>query len=103
MVSVRRREMQGTMCRNIKTLFNFEPPATELEIRDAALQFVRKLSGFNVPSKVNEAAFERAVSDVARVARQLIESLATPAAPKTREVEAAKARARAMLRYGSTP
>lgn len=91
------------MCRNIKTLFNFEPPATELEIRDAALQFVRKLSGFNVPSKVNEAAFERAVSDVARVARQLIESLATPAAPKTREVEAAKARARAMLRYGSTP
>ena len=91
------------MCRNIKTLFNFDPPATELEIRDAALQFVRKLSGFNVPSKVNEAAFERAVSDVARVARQLIESLATPAAPKTREVEAAKARARAMLRYGSTP
>ncbi len=91
------------MCRNIKTLFNFEPPATELEVRDAALQFVRKLSGFNVPSKVNEAAFERAVSDVARVARQLIESLATTAAPKTRELVAAKARARAMLRYGSTP
>ena len=103
MVSPRHSEMQGTMCRNIKTLFNFEPPATELEIRDAALQFVRKLSGFNVPSKANEAAFERAVTDVARVARRLIESLATTAEPKTREAEAAKARARAALRFGSTP
>lgn len=90
------------MCRNIKTLFNFDPPATELEIRDAALQFVRKLSGFNVPSKVNELAFERAVVDAARVARQLIGSLATTAEPKTREAEAAKARARAAVRFGST-
>jgi hypothetical protein len=103
MVSPRHSEIGGAMCRNIKTLFNFEPPATELEVRDAALQFVRKLSGFNVPSKVNEAAFERAVIDVAHVARQLIESLATTAEPKTREVEAAKARARAAVRFGSAP
>ncbi len=90
------------MCRNIKTLFNFEPPATELEIRDASLQFVRKLSGFSVPSKANEAAFERAVEEVAASARALIRSLVTSAEPRTREVEAAKARARAALRFGAS-
>jgi hypothetical protein len=88
------------MCRNIKTLFNFEPPATELEIRDASLQFVRKLSGFNVPSKANEAAFERAVEEVAASARALIRSLVTSAEPKTREAEAAKAHERALARFG---
>jgi hypothetical protein len=89
------------MCRNIRTLFNFEPPATELEIRDASLQFVRKLSGFNVPSKANEAAFDRAVEEVAAAARTLIQSLVTSAEPRTREVEAAKARARSALRFGT--
>jgi hypothetical protein len=88
------------MCRNIKTLFNFEPPATELEIRDASLQFVRKLSGFNVPSKANEEAFERAVEEVAAVARGLIASLVTTSEPRNREVEAAKAKARAASRFG---
>jgi len=88
------------MCRNIKTLFNFEPPATELEIRDASLQFVRKLSGFNVPSKTNEAAFDRAVEEVAASARKLIQSLVTSAEPRTREAEAAKARERAAARFG---
>jgi len=88
------------MCRNIRTLFNFEPPATELEIRDASLQFVRKLSGFNVPSKANEAAFERAVQDIAAVTRVLIASLETTAEPRNREVEAAKARARSLERFG---
>jgi hypothetical protein len=88
------------MCRNIKTLFNFEPPATELEIRDASLQFVRKLSGFNVPSKANEAAFERAVEEIAGSARELIRSLVTTAEPRTREAEAAKAKARAQVRFG---
>ena len=87
------------MCRNIKTLFNFEPPATEIEIRDASLQFVRKLSGFNVPSKANEAAFERAVARVAVAARSLIASLATSAPPKNREVEAERARARSAARF----
>lgn len=91
------------MCRNIKTLFNFEPPATELEIRDASLQFVRKLSGFNVPSKANEAAFERAVAEVAASARALIQSLVTNAEPRNREVEVAKARARSALRFGAGP
>ena len=91
------------MCRNIRTLFNFEPPATELEIRDAALQFVRKLSGFNVPSKANEAAFEKAVEQVAASARSLIASLVTNADPRNREVEAAKARARSALRFGEAP
>ncbi|WP_294764804.1 DUF2277 domain-containing protein [uncultured Rhodoferax sp.] len=91
------------MCRNIKTLFNFEPPATELEIRDASLQFVRKLSGFAVPSKANEAAFERAVEEVAASARALMASLVTTAEPRNREVEAAKARARSALRFGSAP
>jgi hypothetical protein len=88
------------MCRNIRTLFNFEPPATELEIRDASLQFVRKLSGFNVPSKDNEAAFERAVEQVAASARALIASLVTTAAPKNRLHEAEKARARSLARFG---
>jgi hypothetical protein len=88
------------MCRNIRTLFNFEPPATELEIRDASLQFVRKLSGFNVPSKANEAAFERAVEEVAASARALIASLVTTAEPRNREVEAAKARAKSAARFG---
>jgi hypothetical protein len=87
------------MCRNIKTLFNFEPPATELEIRDASLQFVRKLSGFNVPSKANEAAFDEAVEAVAKTARQLIGSLVTHAVPRDREVEAAKAKARFAARF----
>lgn len=88
------------MCRNIKTLFNFEPPATELEIRDASLQFVRKLSGFNVPSRANEAAFERAVEEIAEAARKLIGSLVTSSEPRTREAEAAKARERSLARFG---
>lgn len=88
------------MCRNIRTLFNFEPPATELEIRDAALQFVRKLSGFNVPSKANEAAFERAVEQVAASTRELMAALVSNAEPRNREVEAAKARARSAARFG---
>jgi hypothetical protein len=88
------------MCRNIRTLFNFEPPATEVEIRDAALQFVRKLSGFNVPSKANEAAFDHAVAAIAAEARTLVASLVTTAEPRNREVEAAKARARSLERFG---
>jgi hypothetical protein len=88
------------MCRNIKTLFNFEPPATEEEIRDAALQFVRKLSGFNAPSKANREAFDTAVDEVAAVARRLFERLETAAQPKDREEEAAKARARSAERFG---
>jgi hypothetical protein len=87
------------MCRNIRTLFNFDPPATELEIRDASLQFVRKLSGFSVPSKVNEAAFDEAVQQVAASARQLIASLVTSAEPRSRDVEAAKAKARSAERF----
>jgi hypothetical protein len=89
------------MCRNIRTLFNFEPPATELEIRDASLQFVRKLSGFNVPSQANAAAFDRAVEDVAAAARVLIASLVTHAEPRNREVEAVKAKARSAARFGA--
>ena len=89
------------MCRNIRTLFNFEPPATELEIRDASLQFVRKLSGFTMPSKANEEAFEKAVAEVAASARTLIRSMTTTAEPKNRQVEAAKAKAKAALRYGT--
>jgi hypothetical protein len=88
------------MCRNIKTLFNFEPPATELEIRDASLQFVRKLSGFSVPSKANEEAFDRAVQEIAASARELIASLVTTAEPRNREVEAQKARERSQVRFG---
>lgn len=90
------------MCRNIKTLFNFEPPATDEEIRAASLQFVRKLSGFNTPSKANSAAFERAVEQVAASARELIDALVTTADPRDREVEAARARARAAVRFGRT-
>jgi hypothetical protein len=89
------------MCRNIRTLFNFEPPATELEIRDASLQFVRKLSGFSVPSKANEEAFHRAVEEVAQSARVLISSMVTSAEPKHREEEAAKAKARSAARFGA--
>ena len=88
------------MCRNIRTLFNFQPPATELEIRDASLQFVRKLSGFSIPSKANEAVFDRAVEQVALSARELIASLVTAAEPRNREIEAAKARARSAERFG---
>ncbi|MBO9649988.1 MAG: DUF2277 domain-containing protein [Variovorax sp.] len=88
------------MCRSIKTLFNFEPPATEEEVRAAALQFVRKLSGFAHPSRANEAAFERAVEDVAAVARTLIGSLVTTSEPRDREIEAAKARERTAVRFG---
>jgi hypothetical protein len=88
------------MCRNIKTLFNFEPPATEREIHDAALQFVRKLSGFTAPSKANEAAFELAVEQVTAAARVLMQSLTTYSAPKNREVEAVKARERSAVRFG---
>lgn len=91
------------MCRNIRTLFNFDPPATELEIRDASLQFVRKLSGFSVPSKANEAAFDRAVDAVAASARELIGSLVTHAEPRNREVEAARARERSAARFGARP
>lgn len=89
------------MCRNIKTLFNFEPPATDEEIEAASLQFVRKLSGFNKPSKANEAAFNKAIEQVAKAARTLIDSLETTAQPRDREVEAEKARARAAERFGS--
>ena len=88
------------MCRNIKTLFNFEPPATEEEIHASALQFVRKLSGFTHPSKANEAAFNRAVDEVSDVARRLLAALETAAPARDREVEAAKARARAQARFG---
>jgi len=89
------------MCRNIKTLFNFDPPATDDEIQASSLQFVRKLSGFTKPSKANEAAFERAVSDVSDIARKLVDSLVTDAPTKNREAEAAKARARSAARFGS--
>jgi hypothetical protein len=89
------------MCRNIKTLFNFEPPATDGEVRDAALQFVRKLSGFTRPSKSNEAAFETAVDEITRAAQTLLASLVTNGSPRDRDVEAAKARARAAQRFGA--
>ena len=88
------------MCRNIKTLFNFAPPASDEEIRAASLQFVRKLSGFTAPSKVNEAAFNHAIDEVFVAARRLIDELQTNAPPKDREEEAVKARARAAERYG---
>jgi hypothetical protein len=87
------------MCRNIKTLFNFDPPATDEEIRAASLQFVRKLSGFNAPSKANEQAFDEAIDEVAAIARRLIDSLTTTAAPKNRDEVAAAARARAAERF----
>ena len=87
------------MCRNIKTLFNFEPPATEDELHASALQYVRKLSGFTKPSKANEAAFDKAVADATAVARELVQSLVTQAPPRDRAIEAAKARARAAERF----
>ena len=89
------------MCRNIKTLHNFKPPATESEIRASAIQFVRKLSGFNKPSKTNEAAFNHAVQEVTRVATDLLDSLVTNSPPRDREVEAARAKARAAVRFGT--
>lgn len=89
------------MCRNIKTLFNFDPPATDDEIHDASLQFVRKLSGFTHPSKANQAAFDEAVEEVAKAARTLIDSLVTTADPRDREVEAERARRRAAERFGT--
>jgi hypothetical protein len=89
------------MCRNIRTLYNFEPPATQDEIRASALQFVRKLSGFNAPSKANEAAFERAVAQVTEAARTLIDSLTTVAPPKNREDERAKAMGASAKRFGA--
>jgi len=89
------------MCRNIRTLYNFEPPATEDEVRAAALQYVRKISGFTRPSQANAEAFERAVEQVAAVSRELLDALSTNAPPKDREVEAAKARARAQQRYAA--
>jgi len=88
------------MCRNIKTLFNFDPPATDEEIRAASLQFVRKLSGFNAPSKANEAAFERGIEEVLAAATKLLTTLETQAPPRDREVEAQKARERAAIRFG---
>jgi hypothetical protein len=89
------------MCRNIKTLHNFKPPATKEEIQASSLQFVRKLSGFNKPSHSNEAAFNQAVEEVAQAATRLLESLVTNAPPRDRQVEAAKARARMQIRFGS--
>ena len=91
------------MCRNIKTLHNFKPPATEEEIRASAIQFVRKLSGFSKPSKSNEAAFNQAVEKVTMAATELLDTLTTNAPPRDREVEAAKARARTALRFGGAP
>lgn len=89
------------MCRNIKTLFNFEPPVTDAEVHAAALQFVRKISGFNKPSKANEATFQSAVDEVAAISKRLLLSLDTTAAPKNREEEAAKAKARSAARFGT--
>lgn len=89
------------MCRNIKTLFNFDPPATEQEIHDAALQFVRKVTGYHTPSQANEAAFNKAVADVAGVTRELFAGLTTHAEPHNREEEAAKAHERALKRFGT--
>ena len=88
------------MCRNIRTLYNFDPPATEAEVQSASLQYVRKVSGFNRPSKANEEAFDLAVERIARATRELLESLETTAPSKNREEEAAKARARAAVRFG---
>ena len=89
------------MCRNIRTLFNFEPPVTDEEVREASLQFVRKITGFNKPSKANEAAFLSAIEDVAGASKRLIHALETSAPPRNREEEAAKARARAAQRFGT--
>jgi hypothetical protein len=89
------------MCRNIKNLFNFDPPVTEEEVRAASLQFVRKISGFNKPSKANEASFQAAIDEIAAISIRLLHSLETSAPPKNREEEAAKARARAVERFGT--
>ena len=89
------------MCRNIKTLFNFDPPVTDDEVKAASLQFVRKITGFNKPSKANEEAFESAIEEIAGISRRLLHSLETTAPPKNREEEAAKAKARAAERFGS--
>jgi hypothetical protein len=89
------------MCRNIKVLFNFDPPADEDEIHAASLQFVRKISGFTKPSQANEAAFHHAVEEIAKVSRELLMSLESNAAPKNREIEAARAKARSIQRFGS--
>ncbi len=91
------------MCRNIKTLYNFDPPATTDEVNASALQFVRKLSGFNKPSKANEEAFELAIERVAAAAQEMLNSYITNAPPRDREIEAAKARERASIRYGTRP
>jgi hypothetical protein len=91
------------MCRNIRTLFNFEPPATEAEIRASSLQFVRKLSGFNKPSQANAAAFDRAVDEVADAARRLVTSLVTNAGPRSRDDEARRAKERSAARFGPRP
>ena len=91
------------MCRNIKTLFNFDPPATDAEIHAASIQFVRKLSGFTHPSRDNQEAFDQSVEEIAKVARVLIDSLHTKGTPRTREVEAEKARARSAKRFGNRP
>jgi hypothetical protein len=91
------------MCRSIKTLYNFEPPATDVEIRASAVQFVRKLSGFHKPSKANELAFDRAVDQVVRAVREPLDALVTTAPPRDREVEASKARARSADRFPATP
>jgi hypothetical protein len=93
-------ENRRTMCRNIKTLFNFEPPVTDDEIRDASLQFVRKLSGFTKPSKANEEAFQRAINEISTAAHTLLHSLVTNAEPRDREVEAERLRARSAERFG---
>jgi hypothetical protein len=90
------------MCRNIRTLFNFDPPATDEEIRDASVQFVRKLSGYTYPSQANEEAFNRAVDETAVVAKRLLDSLVTNAEPRDREIEAQKAHERAIKRFGTT-
>ena len=106
MTARRRRWKPGTvcwtliMCRNIRPLFNFEPPVTDAEIRDAALQFIRKISGFTRPSKANEDPFERAVDEVSLAARRLVDALVTNAPPRDRAVDAARARQRAAVRYG---
>jgi hypothetical protein len=89
------------MCRNIKTLYNFDPPVTPEEVRDASLQFVRKITGFNKPSKANEAAFLNAIDEIANISIQLLQSLETSAPPKNRDEEAAKAKARAAERFGA--
>jgi hypothetical protein len=90
------------VCRNIKTLFNFEPPATDEEIRNASLQFVRKLSGFNSPSRINQVAFNRAVDEISAAATTLLSSLVTTTGPRDRETEAARARARSAERFGTS-